>query len=188
LGVELEGAELKEFLKWADKKLGDVLAYTDVDDATVITTHFTRGGNAIHTDGSPASRSDKFWAAGGALLPVVSGGTAKKIVDAASDKVVDVFKNRVKLRKGTKEEIRNAAPKTKDGRYIDPNTQKPIDSGEEVFGHKTGEEWSTYKKHPDNQGKTRKEVINDQNDPKKYQVEDRKSNASHKYEEKKQKN
>ena len=92
--------------------------------------------------------------------------------------------NRVKLQKGTKEQIKDAAPKTKDGRYIDPNTGKPIEKGQEVFGHRKGKEWHRYKKDPANQSKTRKEVIKDQNDPKKYQIEDRKSNASHKYEQK----
>lgn len=79
----------------------------------------------------------------------------------------------------------DAAPKTWDGSFIDPNTGKPIEKGQEVYGHKTGEEWSKYKKDPANQDKTRKEVIKDQNDPIKYQIEDKKSNASHKYEEKK---
>jgi hypothetical protein len=45
-------------------------------------------------------------------------------------------------------------------------------------------EWSKYKKDLANQGKTRKEVIKDQNDLNIYQIEDKKSNASHKYEEK----
>ena len=98
--------------------------------------------------------------------------------------VSDVLKNRVKLRKGTKETIINNAPKTNDGQFIDPNIELPIDSGQEVFGHKTGNEWKKYKNDPKNQGKARKEVIEEQNNPDVYQVEDRKSNASHKYEEK----
>ena len=79
--------------------------------------------------------------------------------------VSDVLKNRVKLRKGTKETIINNAPKTNDGQFIDPNTELPIDSGQEVFGHKTGNEWKKYKNDPKNQGKTRKEVIEEQNNP-----------------------
>jgi len=111
---------------------------------------------------------------------------ADKAVDAvkAVDKGADAMKNRVKLQKATKEAITDAAPKTKDGRFIDPNTGKAIEKGQKVYGHKTGQEWSKYKKDPANQNKTRKEVIKDQNDPKKYQIEDKKSNASHKYEEK----
>jgi hypothetical protein len=183
-GVELEGAELSEFGKWLGNKVDQVLSFTDVDDITVAVTHFTRNGAAVHIDGQPATGSDKVFAAGGLLLPAVSGAAVKKIGGAVVDKVVDAMKNRVKLQKETKEAIQEAGRKTKDGRFIDPNTQKPIEKGQEVYGHKTGQEWSKYKKDPANQGKTRKEVIKDQNDPKKYQIEDKKSNASHKYEEK----
>lgn len=52
------------------------------------------------------------------------------------------------------------------------------------FGHKNGHEWGKYKKDPVNQNKTRKEVIKDQNSPDIYQIEDKQSNASHKFEEK----
>nr|WP_321521006.1 RHS repeat-associated core domain-containing protein [uncultured Macellibacteroides sp.] len=121
------------------------------------------------------------------VLPVIPGGAgagikayraADNAVDAAqsvktADKGVDAMKNRVKLQKDTKEAIKDAAPKTRDGSFIDPNTGKPIEKGQEVYGHKTGEEWSKYKKDPANQDKTRKEVIKDQNDPIKYQIEDK---------------
>ncbi|MFC3813326.1 GH-E family nuclease [Lacihabitans lacunae] len=183
-GVELEGAELKEFGEWLGKKVDQVLSWTDVDDVTVVVTNVTRGGNAVHIDGQPATDSDKVFAAGGLLLPAVSGAAVKKIGGALIDNAVDAMKNRVKLQKGTKEAIKEAGRKTKDGRFIDPNTQKPIEKGQEVYGHKTGQEWSKYKKDPANQEKTRKEVIKDQNDPNIYQIEDKKTNASHKYEEK----
>lgn len=49
-------------------------------------------------------------------------------------------------RKDVKEAIRNSAPKAKDGSFIDPNTNKKIKKGQEVFGHKTGNEWKKYKK------------------------------------------
>ncbi|KQS94101.1 hypothetical protein ASG21_17750 [Chryseobacterium sp. Leaf394] len=54
-----------------------------------------------------------------------------KAVAVADDvvKTTDVMKNRVKLRKETKEAIRDAAPKTKDGKFIDPNTGKPTEKG-----------------------------------------------------------
>ena len=183
-GVELEGAELKEFGNWISKKIDQTLTFTDADDVTVLVTTVSRGGNAVHVDGQPASTSDKWFAAGGLFLPVVGGGAVKKVGGALVENISDAMKNRVKLQKGTKEAIKEAGRKTKDGRFIDPNTQKPIEKGQEVYGHKTGQEWSKYKKDPLNQGKTRKEVIKDQNDPMKYQIEDKKTNASHKYEEK----
>ncbi|GEM_PF-1626095 len=123
---------------------------------------------------------------GGGALSIASGlATGGEVsVGKGLGKNNSALKNRVKLRKETKEAIQNAAPKTKDGQYIDPNTGKPIEKGQEVYGHKTGHEWSKYQKDPANQGKTRQEVINDQNNPQIYQIEDRKSNASHKFEEK----
>ena len=135
-------------------------------------------------------------------LPLVPGGAGAaikgaravdKAVDAVSsaNKVNDVskavnntMKHRVKLRVGTKQAIKDAAIKTENGLFIDPNTLQAIEKRQEVFGHKKGHEWKQYKNNPDNQKKTRQEVIEDQNNPNIYQIEDRKSNASHKYEEK----
>lgn len=57
LGVELEGAEmmtLKEMGNWLDRAVDKVLAFTDINDATVPVTHFIRGGNAINMDRSQA--------------------------------------------------------------------------------------------------------------------------------------
>lgn len=126
-----------------------------------------------------------------AALPVIPGGvglvrTGTKSVDtieAANDISNGVFKNRVKLRKTVKEIIKDNSPKDFQGRFIDPNTGHPIEKGQEVFGHKTGQEWRKYKNNPINQSKSRKEVIEEQNNPQIYQIEDKKSNASHKYEE-----
>ncbi len=122
-------------------------------------------------------------------VPFVPAGVTKlkyadDVADAAKATTNDVMKNRVKLRKGTKETIKEVAPKTKERLFIDPNTNLPIEKGQEVFGHKKGKEWGKYKNEASNQNKTRKEVIEDQNDPDIYQIEDKKSNASHKYEEK----
>jgi RHS repeat-associated protein len=69
-----------------------ILGFTDVNDATVLTTMFTRGSNAVNIDGSKATTSDKFFAGAGALLPLVSGSAVKKVVGAVADKVADVLK------------------------------------------------------------------------------------------------
>ncbi len=131
-----------------------------------------------------------------AAVPFVPGGVGAlrygaKLADVADDVVdaargvgasKDVFKYRVKLRKETKEKIRKSAVRDVDGRYVDPNTGMSIEPGQEVFGHKSGQEWRKYKSSPENQNKTRQEVIEEQNNPDIYQIEDRRSNASHKYE------
>ena len=117
----------------------------------------------------------------------------KKAVKVAKDKVEkkatksvkdDPLARRAKLRGETKKIVKEKALKTDDGRFIDPNTRLPIEKGQEVFGHKPGHEWHNYKKDPANKQKTRKEVVDDQNDPDIYQIEDKKSNESHKHEKK----
>lgn len=166
----------------------DFLTLTDFNDVVVLVSSlFTpiTGKKPININGTTATPEDVEAAKMGILLPVASGSSVRK-VEKVAEETSDAMKNRVKLQKATKEAIQDAAPKTKDGKFIDPNTGKPIEKGQEVNGHKTGQEWSKYKKDPANQGKTRKEVIKDQNDPNKYQIEDKKSNESHKYEEKKQ--
>ena len=123
-----------------------------------------------------------------AIIGFVPGGDilkkgkklAKKI-----DNVSDATKNRVKLRKATKEQILDDAPKTEGGDFIDPNTGKIVPKeGPFDIGHKKGQEWKKRKKMHEKKGSTRKEVIEAENDPSIYQVEDPSSNRSRKFEEK----
>ncbi|CAM4407328.1 GH-E family nuclease [Alteromonas australica] len=67
---------------------------------------------------------------------------------------------------------------------VDPNTGEPLVDGEIDVGHKPGQEWRKRKKMHEEQGSTRPEVIEAENDPDLYQLEDRSSNRSHKHEEK----
>jgi hypothetical protein len=112
-GVELEGTELAEFGKWLGNKVDQVLSYTDVDDITVTVTNFTRSGNAVHIDGKPATGSDKVFAAGGLLLPAVSGAAVKKIGGAVVDKVKDALKVEVSEANKVNRELLD--PPTKSG-------------------------------------------------------------------------
>ncbi|HYD43193.1 MAG TPA: GH-E family nuclease [Anaeromyxobacter sp.] len=91
---------------------------------------------------------------------------------------------RVKLRKTVKADIEARQPRDAQGRMIDPNTKQPLKPGEIDVGHKPGNEWRTRKKVHEQKGSTRKEVIEAENDPDLYQLEDRSSNRSHKYEQK----
>jgi hypothetical protein len=87
-GIELEGLEVAIFHPeynpskgWTaedEKTLGTLLSFTDVNDVAVLTTTVTRAGNGINTDGTKATTTDKWFAAGGVLLPVVSGSLVKK--------------------------------------------------------------------------------------------------------------
>jgi RHS repeat-associated protein len=181
------------FCPWLDAvvDVGFVLYDVGVLVQEKISTGKTSGANwaALGADGASILVPMSVGAGAAVRAGVKTVKTADKVNDVKkvvtkADDVADAMKNRVKLQKGTKEAVKDAAPKTKDGRFIDPNTGKPIEKGQEVYSHKTGKEWSKYKKDPANQGKTRKEVIKDQNDPNIYQIEDKKSYASHKYEEK----
>jgi len=94
----------------------------------------------------------------------------------------DVATQRVTLRPVTVTRIREAAPKTADGNFIDPNTGKAIVRGEEDIGHKPGYEWRCIQAKAVENSWTREQLIEYANDPTLYQIEDRSSNRSHKYE------
>jgi len=162
----------------------EVITNTDLNDAIVIATTITRGSKAINADGTSTSTIDKVAAVAGVLIPVVSGSAVKNAIKGIGKALGiggDATKNRVKLRKSTKDKIIEAAPKTDDGKFIDPNTLEPI-NGPYDIGHKTGEEWR--KIMHQEKGSSRKEVLNIENNPELYQIENRNTNRSHKYEDK----
>ena len=87
------------------------------------------------------------------------------------------------LRKEVVDEIYARAPKDKQGRYLDPNTGKPIE-GKPDIGHKPGHEhWREAKKAFD-EGLTQKQFNDRMNNPDYYQLEDPSNNRSHKFEDK----
>jgi hypothetical protein len=97
--------------------------------------------------------------------------------------VIDPAATRVKLRVGTKRDIQAAAPKTPDGDYIDPNTGQVISKeGPFDYGHKPGYEWWRTRDRARAEGWTREQVIEFENDPSHYEIEDLSSNRSHEYE------
>lgn len=86
------------------------------------------------------------------------------------------------IRKSVREEVERRAPRTEDGRFIDPNTGEPID-GKPDLGHKPGHEFWREKMKAEEEGLTQKEFNDRMNDPDLYQLEDPSSNRSHRYEE-----
>ena len=107
-------------------------------------------------------------------------GVSDAIVDGG--KTANAVKNRVKLRKSTKTTIIEQAPKNADGDFIDPNTGMIVPKeGPFDIGHKQGESWKKRKQEHIDRGSTRKEVIEAENDPSIYQIEDPKSNRSRRY-------
>ena len=70
-----------------------------------------------------------------------------------------------------------------EGQIIDPNNGKVIEGNYDI-GHKPGHEWRNNKIEYEKQGFTRKQVIEAENNPDNYHLEDPSSNRSHKYEKK----
>lgn len=112
--------------------------------------------------------------------------TASNVEDQAkvNNGVADPTKNRVKLRKETLKKVEQNQPKDDNGQMIDPNTKKPLQAGKVDVGHKPGEEWRKRKKMHKEKGSSRKEVIDEENNPDLYQFEDRSSNRSNAHEQK----
>ncbi len=98
--------------------------------------------------------------------------------------IVDPTQNRVKLRKGTIQKIHENQPRNDKGEMIDPNTKKPLKPDETDIGHTPGNEWRKRKRMHKEKGSTRKQVIEEENNPTLYQLEDRHENRSRKHEKK----
>ena len=87
------------------------------------------------------------------------------------------------LRAEVKKEIYDNAPKDKEGRYLDPNTGKPIEGTPDI-GHKPGHEHWRESKKAYEEGISQEEFNDRMNNPDYYQLEDPSNNRSHKYEDK----
>ena len=123
-------------------------------------------------------------------LPMVGGigetvrslKTADKIADSVSDaNKVQKSLHRPYIRKHVRLEVESRAMKTADGRFIDPNTLKPI-NGKYDLGHKYGHEFWREKEKAEKAGMTQREFNDYMNNPDFYQIEDHSSNRSHRYE------
>jgi hypothetical protein len=80
-----------------------------------------------------------------------------------------------------RDEVVARAPRTADGRFIDPNTGEPID-GKPHLGHKTGHEFWREKAKAEAEGLTQEQFNDRMNNPDLYQLEDAASNRSHRFE------
>jgi HNH/ENDO VII superfamily nuclease with conserved GHE residues len=78
-------------------------------------------------------------------------------------------------------EVERRAPRTLDGRPIDPNTMKPID-GKPDFGHKPGHEYWREAEKAKAKGWTQEQFNDHMNNPDFYQLEDLSSNRSRRFE------
>lgn len=90
-----------------------------------------------------------------------------KLLNKAKVKVV---LNRPYIRIEVRKEVERRAPKTSDGRFIDPNTGKPIE-GKYDLGHKPEHEFWREKEKAEKEGLTQKEFNDRMNNPDLYQIE-----------------
>jgi len=105
----------------------------------------------------------------------VAEGTASRVVTDAD------FKYRPSLVKTTRDEILANAKRNWRGKLVDPNTGEII-RGEYDFGHKPGYEWRCLKAKALAEGWTLQQLRDNYNNPAHFQIEDRVSNQSHRYE------
>jgi RHS repeat-associated protein len=124
----------------------------------------------------------------GPLVIIAAGGvfasrSAAAVVEEEVGAVVDPAASRVTLREGTRAEIQANAPQTASGDFIDPNTGQVIPKdGPFDYGHRPGYEWWRTQQMAREGGWTREQVIEYENDPSHYQIEDPSANQSHRYE------
>lgn len=90
----------------------------------------------------------------------------------------------MKLRKGTLEQIKANQPTNSNGEMVDPHSGSPLKEGEIDIGHKPGDEWRKRQEMHREAGNNRQQVIEAENNPDLYHLEDRSSNRSHRHEEK----
>ncbi len=92
-------------------------------------------------------------------------------------------KGRVYIRVSTRQAILNNAERLPNGDFVDPNTGEPIPKdGPYDIGHKPDYEWWKTQAKARVEGWTRRQVIEYENNPAHYQIEDPSSNRSHLYE------
>uniref|UniRef100_UPI002AD4889B HNH/ENDO VII family nuclease n=1 Tax=Frankia sp. Cas3 TaxID=3073926 RepID=UPI002AD4889B len=115
------------------------------------------------------------------IFPSLEGLLDGATILEARKKNDDPAASRVRLRKKVKEKILEDAPRDADGNLIDPNTGRPIEGNPDI-GHKPGREWRRTQERARPEGWTRDQVIEDRNNSDIYQLEDRFSNRSHRYE------
>lgn len=95
----------------------------------------------------------------------------------------DPAARRVPIRADVKEVVKQRAPKTADGDFIDPNSKKVIPkAGPFHFGHRPGFEWWKTRDRARAEKWTRERVVEHENNPDIYQIEDPGTNVSHEYE------
>ncbi len=110
-------------------------------------------------------------------------GNIGDTVSDAAEKAEKTGLRRPYIRKDVRKEVEERAPKTADGRFIDPNTGEPIE-GKPDLAHRYGNEFHREKAKAEAEGLSQKEFNDRMNNPDLYQLEKPSSNRSHRFEKK----
>jgi RHS repeat-associated protein len=116
----------------------------------------------------------------GALPGVPSVGVIRRSINAIGD--VTTLR-RPYIRRGVREAVERQAQRGPGGEFLDANTLQPI-QGSYDLGHKHGREFRRERARAQSQGLTQKEFNDRMNNPDLYQIENPRSNRSHRYEKK----
>lgn len=140
-------------------------------------------GASADAEAAPAATAGDSAAAreAAAQRAAAERAAAEKAEAAGTEAAPATELHRPYIRQSVRAEVEARAPRTADGRPIDPNTGQPID-GTPDFGHKPGNEFWREKQAAEAEGLTQEQFNDRMNDPDKYQLEDPSSNRSHRYE------
>lgn len=165
----------------ADRRYGNAVGFMLRNDPEALRV-WAAGEAAATTQGSSAEQGA---AEGVAVGEFVDNGdySISSVVTATFKAILfGATHRRVTLRKNTREQIEQRQPRNSEGQMVDPNTGQPLRPGEVDVGHKPGNEWRKRKADHEASGSTRQEVIETENNPDLYQLEDRSNNRSRRFE------
>ena len=138
-------------------------------------TEGTGGGNASPPPPVPDLPPDLPPKPGGARFVVRSDGTVTDSAEPAA--------TRPYMRVDTRKAILDATEKTPEGDFVDPNTREVIPKeGPFDIGHRPGYEWWRTQQIAREEGWTREQLIEYENDPSHFQIEARGVNRGRTFE------
>jgi hypothetical protein len=135
-----------------------------------------KAGQAAQKAATQAATHDDIAKAANTVRTAIGADTKMSRIVTAADVQV-----RPTLKATTKAQVLANAKRNWRGQLVDPNTGKVI-RGDYDFGHKPGYEWKCLQKKAVDLGWTLQELIDRYNNPAHFQIEDRASNRSHKFE------
>jgi hypothetical protein len=148
-----------------------------------VVTYIETGGDTEATLNSALVGASEGYKYAAVVASGVALTSSIKIATTAGKVALDTSRNlrRPYIRDEVRREIERRAPKTRDGRFVDPNTGQPI-NGPYDMGHRRGHEFWREESNALKQGLTQKQFNDRMNNPELYQIEDPSVNRGHRFE------